>query len=318
MGLLGTWRKRRRGLSDHEQAHEDFLQSATFSVTHDDDHNDDESLTCVPADARCDFVDDDDDDGSYLAQTPVPASIHGHIDHGDDEAEEPELIRGDNIGPYDIDEIDDDFFDELDIPAAEVYKPKHDARPTTRLWTQSMSVPFPASSDVHEMSETVNGDMQVSGVLIIVNPVAGVHRGYTLTLSVFAAPADRKYTYDDSDDPLPWSDNAIDAMEKHFRDHDGLEVSRHQCPWGTSLEAQAYFDNHVPAQRLMICGSRGPRWVMRATVASFGLNDTIRHEVYDLLQDMVVFRGSQPAAPGQPLDVSLIDRREGRKGGKIL
>lgn len=221
----------------------------------------------------------------------------------------PDYTRGTTIGPFDATEVDKSIFKELDIPASDVYRPRHSLHPRISLWTRSMLMRIPLDCQVFEMHE----DDTVAGLVIVV-PETEEHKEYSLTISLFAAPRNRHENNPDYDPDeaegveLAWGKHAREEITQHFADA-GLFVAEDKTVWGTkSITTHANFTDGTPGQTVIVYGCPGPRWIMRATCATHNFNETIHDDVLDLLTSIVVFRGTKPYGPGQPLDIALVDR----------
>lgn len=227
----------------------------------------------------------------------------------DTDTDTPDYTRGTIIGPFDATEVDKSIFKELDIPASDVYRPRHSLHPRISLWTRSMLMRIPLDCQVFEMHE----DDTVAGLVIVV-PETEEHKEYSLTISLFAAPRNR-HAGDPDYDPdeaegieLAWGKHARQEITQHFADA-GLFVAEDKTVWGTkSITTHANFEDGTPGQTVIVYGCPGPRWIMRATCATHNFNEAVHDDVLDLLTSIVVFRGSKPYGPGQPLDVALVDR----------
>jgi len=221
----------------------------------------------------------------------------------------PDYTRGTTIGPFDATEVDKSIFKELDIPASDVYRPRHSLHPRISLWTRSMLMRIPLDCQVFEMHE----DDTVAGLVIVV-PETEEHKEYSLTISLFAAPRNR-HAGDPDYDPdeaegieLAWGKHARQEITQHFADA-GLFVAEDKTVWGTkSITTHANFEDGTPGQTVIVYGCPGPRWIMRATCATHNFNEAVHDDVLDLLASVVVFRGNKPYGPGQPLDIALVDR----------
>ena len=245
-------------------------------------------------------------DNSVLSQS---TAIDDDTDNTDTNTDVPDYTRGTTIGPFDATEVDKSIFKELDIPASDVYRPRHSLHPRISLWTRSMLMRIPLDCQVFEMHE----DDTVAGLVIVV-PETEEHKEYSLTISLFAAP--RNHHENDPDyDPdeaegieLAWGKHAREEITQHFADA-GLFVAEDKTVWGTkSITTHANFEDGTPGQTVIVYGCPGPRWIMRATCATHNFNEAVHDDVLDLLTSVVVFRGNKPYGPGQPLDIALVDR----------
>lgn len=245
------------------------------------------------------------------ATTPVAdnSAPSQSTDPEDTDTDTPDYTRGATIGPFDATEVDKSIFKELDIPASDVYRPRHSLHPRISLWTRSMLMRIPLDCQVFEMHE----DDTVAGLVIVV-PENHEHKEYSLTISLFAAPRNR-HDNDPDYDPdeaegveLAWGKHAREEITQHFADA-GLFVAEDKTVWGTkSITTHANFEDGTPGQTVIVYGCPGPRWIMRATCATHNFNEAIHDDVLDLLTSVVVFRGTKPYGPGQPLDIALVDR----------
>lgn len=232
-----------------------------------------------------------------------------NTDDADTTTDTDAYIRGATIGPFDAEEVDNAIFKELDIPASDVYHPRHSRHPRISLWTRSMMMRIPLNCQVFEMHE----DDTVAGLVIVV-PENHEHKEYSLTISLFAAPRNRHENDPDYDPDeaegveLAWGKNAREEITQHF-DSAGLPIAEDMTVWGTkSITTHAHYEDGRPGQTVIVYGCPGPRWIMRATCATHNFNEAVHDDVLDLLTSVVVFRGNKPYGPGQPLDVALVDR----------
>ena len=216
-------------------------------------------------------------------------------------------IRGLNIGPYDVSEVDNSIFSSLNNPEVKSYKPQHSLNQESTLWTRSMTMQIPQGCQVFEMHE----DDIVAGLIIVV-PETTHRKGYSLTVSIFAAPKiyeDDDYEIDLAEGiELAWGKNAREEIINHFH-ISNIPVEEKETIWGTkSISAQAYFDDGSTGQTVEVYGCRGPRWIMRATCSTHNYSEAIYKEVIDSLSSIIVFRGNNPYGPGHPLDISLVNQ----------
>lgn len=221
-----------------------------------------------------------------------------------------------DVGPYDISEVSDDFFSELDVPASKVSHSKHERTIFHRLWTKNLSIPFPEGSDLEEFREEIyNEEYSTAVVITVKDPKDPGFIRYRMFISAFATPFIREnkpssWDEDDSENPLPWGKSTREAMMTQFIDNDGLKSKIINTPWGESIFASAgNIETGEQGQKLLIMGYRGTNWTVRATVESFHFDDSVYEDACRMMQDIVVFRNKDLRAPGTPLDVTFIDRR---------
>lgn len=227
-----------------------------------------------------------------------------------------------DFGPLDSSQVGPDFFEELKYRPERPRGRRH-AIDSLHVWTTSLAFYAPQGISVFEEVEeditgegdepasreewgdkptdlVKGGDEKSTGsdaepdVLHVLVPEGFTGQETWISLSVFAAPRTEKLWQSSG-----WEYSYLQLLA------DNAELSLRETPWGIGVSAR------YPNQQVEVIGVDGPRWVLRATVSTYGdmLKDSGLELAQDIVESAVVHRGVTAVGPGECLPIGLIDRR---------
>lgn len=208
-----------------------------------------------------------------------------------------------DCGPYDSTALTEEYMQELDQPARPARAPRHSLAPwldlNVHVWTRDLFFFVPAGVSVMSLGEEKE-DSDEPGrceALLFSVPQIKDRAGFMMIVSAFCAPTSTAL----------WNEHGwVDA---HTRlQADGVDVTAYRKkPWGIAVEALAR------DQQTYVVGADGKRWSVRITAYGAVVDDRVKSTVDEVMRSVVVHRDDSPQGPGTPLDMTLIDRRVGRK-----
>ncbi|MCT1452129.1 DUF3710 domain-containing protein [Corynebacterium sp. p3-SID1145] len=227
-----------------------------------------------------------------------------------------------DYGPLDSSQVGPDFFEELKYKPERPRDRRH-AIDSLHVWTTSLAFYAPQGISVFEEVEeestgdgdesasheewgdkrtdlVVGGGQKLTGsesqpdVLHVLVPDCFTGQEMWISLSVFAAPRTEKLWQSSG-----WEYSYLQLLA------DNVEINLRETPWGIGVSAR------YPNQQVEVIGVDGPRWVLRATVSTYGdiLKDSGLKLAQDIVESAVVHRGVTAVGPGGCLPIGLIDRR---------
>lgn len=206
-------------------------------------------------------------------------------------------------GPYDSTSLTDEYMQELDQPALPARRPRHSLYPwldlNVHVWTRDLFFFVPVGVSVMSLGEEKEDDDEPGRceALLFSVPQIEDRAGFMMIVSAFCAPAST---------PL-WNEHGWVDAHTRLR-ADGVTVTAYRKkPWGMAVEADAR------DQQTYVLGADGARWSVRITAYGSVVDDRVKATVDEVMRSIIVHRGTNPQGPGTPLDMTLIDRRVGRK-----
>lgn len=207
------------------------------------------------------------------------------------------------FGPWDSRDIDESYLDELDNPAQRPHIPRHSMQPwldlPVHVWSKQVFFYSPMVESVQSVGLDDVGDQDDAPAregLVLTLPGYGGRPRCSMTVSVFSAPKNGDQ----------WNESGWrDSFEK--LQADGVKVTTPRTPWGVGVHAEA------AQQGVYVCGADGARWTVKIVVYSDDITHRTIEMAHEVMRSVVVHRGSEPMGPATPLDMTLIDRRKGRK-----
>lgn len=194
-------------------------------------------------------------------------------------------------GPYNHDEIGNWLTTTLQQPAHLTHTPQHLLGGQRQVWTESCYFTIPQHTTVSEFTQ----NNHVIGIHITVDPTITGHP-CNLTLSIYATGTHQNM----------WHTTICQQTQQQWINQ-GIHTTTGRGTWGTMVLGSA------PHQQLLTIGVDGDRWMLRTCIYGEKITRAERNLADDITESCIIKRDL--AAPGQPLDMALIDRR---RAGRIL
>lgn len=221
-------------------------------------------------------------------------------------------LRGRDMGPFDISEIDPWFFESLGSVSDD--RSHHHNKTLSRLWTPSLSIVVPKGSRVGEEVSTVsNGERVTTNVHALHIQCEGndSYDTHVVSVAAYARPHDED-AIDETDHPdiydvCHWDERSVEIVKKRLRaagHSDPAVVTPLDLPWTPYVQMQTL--GAGGAVDVLVLGSNGPRWSVRMIVRGGHLGLREIDNISAMMDSIVVNRGTHPLPPAHPLDIYLI------------